>query len=149
MSAAPSGSDASRENLVLREPPKPEREALAGLQTGRMGLPDSSSIVPRALDAPASMGPPLPVRAAEPAPFAIQVAAMRDASTALDFVDSHPTADADLFTVRVELPGEGVWYRVMLGRFKDREEAGRYMISQKVRSSFPGSFVQKIQTAAR
>jgi cell division protein FtsN len=50
------------------------------------------------------------------------------------------------FSVRVEevdIKGKGRWYRVLLGKFKNRAEALKYLNDNKIGEIYPQSFIQK------
>jgi hypothetical protein len=56
-------------------------------------------------------------------PYAVQVAAYRDAGTAAAEAERLQRQGYDAFWLRAAIPGKGVWYRVYLGRYPSREKA--------------------------
>lgn len=56
----------------------------------------------------------------------LQVASFNDQSQANDRVARLKAAGVDASVVRAEIPGKGTWYRVQIGRFASRDEAGSF-----------------------
>lgn len=56
-------------------------------------------------------------------PYAVQVAAYRDAETAAAEAERLQRQGYDAFWLRAAIPGKGVWYRVYQGRYPSREKA--------------------------
>lgn len=56
----------------------------------------------------------------------LQVASYNDQSQANDRVARLKSAGVDASVVRAEIPGKGTWYRVQIGRFASREDAGSF-----------------------
>jgi cell division protein FtsN len=50
----------------------------------------------------------------------------------------YPTARVEV--IRIE--GKGPWYRVLVGRFENRDDALRYLKDHRIGEAYPGSFVQ-------
>jgi cell division septation protein DedD len=58
--------------------------------------------------------------------FTLQVGSFNNLSEADERVAKLSALGVRAYAVRVEIPKRGTWYRVQVGRFMNREEAGRY-----------------------
>jgi cell division septation protein DedD len=76
--------------------------------------------------------------------YAIQVSAMRNLNLARAFVETKKRSGQQVYLVRVNERNGGVWYKVYVGRFADKAQAARYMEEEKIKDSFPESFIQKL-----
>lgn len=89
--------------------------------------------------------PPAPaaVKAKSGGLYSIQIGAYTEKDKADDLAEE---VRAKKFAVRVEevsIPGKGLWHRVLLGQFKNRAAALRYLKDRRIGETYPGSFVQK------
>ena len=57
----------------------------------------------------------------------LQVASLRDAKTADDMVTRLRKEGYSVSRIGVTIPGQGTWYRVQVGRFRDRAQAAKTM----------------------
>ncbi len=83
------------------------------------------------------------VKAKTGGPYGIQLGAYQEKDRAEDLAEE---VRAKKFAVRVEevsIPGKGLWHRVLLGQFKNRAAALRYLKDHRIGETYPGSFVQK------
>lgn len=74
-------------------------------------------------------------------PYTIQISARRDLKETKRFVAGLKEKGMDAHWARADIEGKGVWYRVFIGHFTDREEAIRYMKEKGIDRSYPGSWV--------
>lgn len=75
---------------------------------------------------PAQASAPPPADSAHEGGFTLQVGSFNSAAEADERVGKLSALGVRAYTVRVEIPKRGTWYRVQAGRFMNREEAGRY-----------------------
>lgn len=93
----------------------PVKKRMAGLQPKKKG---------KALQPP----PKRPPAAKAPAPagsLTLQVASLRDAKTADEMVAGLRKEGYSVRRTSATIPGKGVWYRVQVGRFTNREQAAK------------------------
>lgn len=81
-------------------------------------LPPASGAKPAS---PAAM--PSPSAQAANDRYTIQVAAVKDAPSADELVSQLKGKSFPAYQIRLETPGQGIWYRVRVGAFKDRPTA--------------------------
>ena len=79
--------------------------------------------------------------AASERPFAIQIRARRDLEEVKSFVAGLKENGIDAHWATVNIEDKGVWHRVFIGHFADREDAVRYMKEEGIDRSYPGSWV--------
>jgi cell division septation protein DedD len=75
---------------------------------------------------PAQANEPTAADAAGEGGFTLQVGSFNNVAEADGRVTKLSALGVRAYAVRVEIPKRGTWYRVQLGRFMNREEAGRY-----------------------
>jgi cell division protein FtsN len=75
---------------------------------------------------PAQANVPLPTDSAGEGDFTLQVGSFNASAEADERVAKLVSLGVRAYVVRVELPKRGTWYRIHVGRFSSREEAGRY-----------------------
>ena len=80
--------------------------------------------------------PPAANKATAPTPFAVQVASLQDSTKAKDLVSTLKRKGYSAYSVKVRIPEKGTYYRVRVGHFKNRHEAGQ--ILAKLRQGNPG-----------
>ena len=111
------------ENTVDRQPTSPSqvpiKRRMAGLR------PKKNADTPRAKPKPASPAPK--TAAAASGSLTLQVASLRDAKTADDMVTRLRKEGYSVSRIGVTIPGQGTWYRVQVGRFRDRAQAAKTM----------------------
>jgi cell division septation protein DedD len=80
--------------------------------------------------------------------YAIQVRAVKGIEKAEEFVKAHRKEGLNLYWKKVWVEGQGEVYRLLIGSFRSREEASRFLEGRAIRDSFPGSFIQKTSLPA-
>jgi len=75
---------------------------------------------------PAQASEPIAAGAAGEGGFTLQVGSFNNLAEADSRVAKLSALGVRAYAVRVEIPKRGTWYRVQVGRFMNREEAGRY-----------------------
>ncbi|MDQ5985591.1 MAG: hypothetical protein CSYNP_01305 [Syntrophus sp. SKADARSKE-3] len=110
----------------------------------RKSAPAAPSVTDKVAKAPKVSAPPPSPPLGKSGPFSIQITAYQEESKAKALVK-----DLNIGKVKNEIKiqkiihkEKGVWYRVLMGQFKTREEALRYLKKEKIADAFPGSFVQ-------
>ncbi len=99
-------ADSAKSRVVAPEPPAPSV---------------SSPVAPVASAAPVKAAPA--VGGSKNGRYTIQVAAVKDASSADKIVTTLRGKNFPAYQLRGETPGQGVWYRVRVGAFSDRASA--------------------------
>jgi len=79
----------------------------------------------------------------EKKPYAVQITAIRDAEKARTIVNQLKKSGLEAHIAKVDVKGQGVLYRILVGRFDTRAEALKYLTDKKIKDDYPGSFVQK------
>ncbi len=74
--------------------------------------------------------------------FAIQVASLKDLKSADEIVKQLKAKGYPAYTTTAKIPERGIWYRVRIGKFKDRFEAGD-MLSRLKKDKFKPIVVRK------
>lgn len=111
---SPQGTDAQAAPAPAGVPVK---KRMAGLQAKKK----------RVTPPPPPKGPTT-TKAAPPAlagNLTLQVASLRDAKTAAEMVAGLRKEGYSVHRTSVTIPGKGLWYRVQVGRFADREQAAK------------------------
>lgn len=111
---SPQGTDAQAAPAPVGVPVK---KRMAGLQ------PKKKRVTP-----PPPKKRPTTTKAAPPAlarNLTLQVASLRDAKTADEMVAGLRKEGYSVHRTSVTIPGKGLWYRVQVGRFADREHAAK------------------------
>ena len=102
-------------------PPAHPSETPLPAKTAEKYKPLDIDSPPEPLEKPASQ-PTAQVSASEKI-FAVQVAALRGHSTAMELTTKLEKAGFSVYVIKVELAADNVWYRVRSGAFSSREEA--------------------------
>ena len=68
-----------------------------------------------------------PTKAAAGAGFTIQVASLKDMKVAAEMAEMLKKKGYQAYTVSAKIPGKGVWHRIRIGDFKNREDAGNIL----------------------
>ncbi len=66
-------------------------------------------------------------KAAAGAGFTIQVASLKDMKVAEEMAEMLKKKGYQAYTVSAKIPGKGVWHRIRIGDFKNREDAGNIL----------------------
>jgi len=74
--------------------------------------------------------------------FAIQVASLKDLKAADEIVKQLKAKGYPAYTTTAKIPEKGIWYRVRIGKFKDRFETGD-MLSRLKKDKFKPIVVRK------
>jgi cell division septation protein DedD len=80
-------------------------------------------------------------------PYAIQIKAVRDMNAAQEYTKMLKEEGINAYWSAVNMINGGPLYRILVGHFASREEALRYMKSNGLDSSYPGSYIQKSEEA--
>jgi len=110
---------------------KPLAEALvpkAETRTKEIPAPPAPvSVAPsRTVTVKSAQSAPLPGPPGEQGTFTVQLGASQDRGEALALAARAGAAGLKPYVVEVRIPGKGLWYRVRVGAFADREAADRY-----------------------
>ncbi|MFB3925662.1 MAG: AAA family ATPase [Syntrophales bacterium] len=76
--------------------------------------------------------------------FTIQIKAYRDIEDTKKLLASLTGKGLKPFWTSVDVPGQGLWYRIFVGQFATRKEAVNYIRQAGLNQSFPDCFVQKM-----
>ena len=68
-----------------------------------------------------------PTKAVAGAGFTIQVASLKDMKVAAEMAEMLKKKGYQAYTVSAKIPGKGVWHRIRIGDFKNREDAGNIL----------------------
>jgi general secretion pathway protein D len=76
--------------------------------------------------------------------YAVQIRSYPEAEQkeAMVFVEDLRKSYSDIHVEKVTLSGRGVWYRILIGHFANKDEAANYIKDKKISDAFSGSFVQ-------
>ena len=80
-------------------------------------------------------------------PFAIQIKAVRGIEMATEFTKVLKDEGIDAYWTEMSAKDGGTLYRILVGRFADREEALTYMKKKRIDINYPGSYIQKSEQA--
>lgn len=134
------GNDWSRPPLPAPvRKPVPENPAV---QSAAAVPPDVNHTKAGALVPPAA---PAPIKTKTETGYAIQIRAFpaNEKKEAFAFVENVKKKLSDIRMETVQVPGRGVWHRILIGDFSSREEADDNMKKRKLPEAYPGSFIQK------
>ncbi|HWE22759.1 MAG TPA: SPOR domain-containing protein [Myxococcales bacterium] len=116
---------------VVRIAPPPKKEVPAP--------PATVNIAPaRTVDvAPADPGGPLPPPPSRLGKYTVQIGASQHRAEALQLAAQAGTAGLKAYVVEARLPTTGLWYRVRVGAFSDKNAANRYRrdVERELRTS--------------
>ena len=74
--------------------------------------------------------------------FSIQLKAFQDEEKARNYMQGLKSPQGTLRIQKTLGKDKTVWYRVLLGQFKTRDEAIVYIQKKKIQQTYPGSFIQ-------
>ena len=77
--------------------------------------------------------------------YGIQIHSYRDNRRALMEVDKLLNLGYQAFTIKKDIPGKGIWYRVMFGKFRTRDEAQTMLTTIKTRKAFSDARIIKLK----
>src|SRR5712691_12523059 len=100
--------------------------------------PTTVSVAPARTVAVTPEGPPaLPEPPADPGKFTVQLGALQDGADAAQLAARAAAVGLKAYVAEVRLPGKGVWYRVRVGAFADKESAERFRrdVERELRTS--------------
>ena len=86
---------------------------------------------------------PKDVQAGASKPFAIQIKAVRGIEMATEFAKVLKNEGIDAYWSEMSTKGGGSLYRILVGRFVNREEAEGYMKEKRIDIDYPGSYILK------
>jgi cell division septation protein DedD len=124
-----------------REAPKPEPQVVAPPRSDRKELPSPPATVDVAPAMPAAVvadGPAaLPQPPADPGKYTVQLGALPDRGDAAHLASRAAAAGLQVYVAEARLPGKGIWYRVRVGAFADKESAERFRrdVERELRTS--------------
>ncbi|MBA4398039.1 MAG: hypothetical protein C0394_11750 [Syntrophus sp. (in: bacteria)] len=75
--------------------------------------------------------------------FAIQIKSFDNPAEASKLVEDLRKAGMETDSVAASVGARGIWNRVLIGRFKNQNEALKFMHEHKIKDAYPGSFIQK------
>lgn len=75
--------------------------------------------------------------------FAIQIKSFDNPAEAWKLVEDLRKAGMETDSVAAPVGARGIWNRVLIGRFKDTNEALKFMQEHKIKDAYPDSFIQK------
>ena len=75
--------------------------------------------------------------------FAIQIKSFDNPADALKLVEDLRKTGMETDSVAAPVGARGIWNRVLIGRFKDPNEALKFMQEHKIKDAYPDSFIQK------
>jgi len=75
--------------------------------------------------------------------FAIQIKSFDNPADAWKLVEDLRKTGMETDSVAVPVGARGIWNRVLIGRFKNPNEALKFMQEHKIKDAYPDSFIQK------
>ena len=75
--------------------------------------------------------------------FAIQIKSFDNPAEARKLVEDLRKTGMEIDSVAAPVGARGIWNRVLIGRFKDPNEALKFMQEHKIKDAYPDSFIQK------
>ncbi|MFA6413765.1 MAG: SPOR domain-containing protein [Syntrophales bacterium] len=144
-SAQPAQPVQSLQSTQPVPPPSP-----SGSSSGKITFPDKPSSRPQQKVKNRPAGKEVPPKVVEvkiniAKPYSIQITAYPEKDKAVALAKR---LRGDKIPVRVEdvsIKGKGRWHRVLLGKFKNRNEALKYFNDHKIGKLYPQSFIQKTE----
>ena len=115
--------------------PKPEAPAVSHPPTAPVAKPK-----PRPPSAPTADARSKSVPAPSPGHFTIQVASVQDIKGAVKFVANLRAKGYPAYQLRSDIAGKGIWYRIRVGGFEDRDAAAN-MLKKLKNDKFGGMVV--------
>ena len=74
--------------------------------------------------------------------YSIQLKAFQDEGKARNYMQALKTDQGKLRIQKTVAKDRTVWYRILLGQFKTRDEAVAFIQKKKIQQTYPGSFIQ-------
>ncbi len=126
--------------------PKPAAESTVAAEPARPDAakkelpppPTTVSVAPARTVAVTPEGPPaLPEPPADPGKFTVQLGALQDGADAAQLAARAAAVGLKAYVAEARLPGKGVWYRVRVGAFADKDSAERFRrdVERELRTS--------------
>ncbi|MBN2437246.1 MAG: SPOR domain-containing protein, partial [Deltaproteobacteria bacterium] len=78
-------------------------------------------------------------------PYTVQVDATQYLRAAREKVAALKSKGYDAHREMVDLKQEGIWYRIYLGRFASEDEAGRYILKEKIKAVYPRCTIRRLE----
>jgi cell division septation protein DedD len=75
--------------------------------------------------------------------FAIQIKSFDNPAEARKLVEDLRKTGMEIDSIAAPVGARGIWNRVLIGRFKDPNEALKFMQEHKIKDAYPDSFIQK------
>jgi len=100
--------------------------------------PATVDVAPARPEVPASDGPAaLPEAPPDPGKFTVQLGASQDRGDAAHLAARAAGAGLKAYVAEARVPGKGIWYRVRVGAFADKESAERFRrdVERELRTS--------------
>ncbi len=125
-------------------PPSP-----SGSTSGKIAIPEkaSSRPQPKVKNRPAEKEVPPPkvveVKINVLKPYSIQITAYPEKDKAVALAKRLRGEKIPVRVEEVTIKGKGRWHRVLLGKFKNRDEALKYFNDHEIGKLYPQSFIQK------
>ena len=135
--------------LQARPSQPPLTSKSSGTEFAVEGKPSSTKqqkVVPRR---PEKKIPPPKVATSKaniPKPYSIQITAYPEKEKAVALAKRLREGKIPARVEEVSIKGKGRWHRVLLGNFKNRDEALKYFNDHKIGQLYPQSFIQKPAT---
>jgi cell division septation protein DedD len=129
----PAGPRAPAEPIVSAGAPRPE--------VAKKEVPPPPTTVSVAAVRPVAVTPEgpaaLPEPPADPGKFTVQLGASQDGADAAQLAARAAAVGLKAYVAEARLPGKGVWYRVRVGAFADKESAERFRrdVERELRTS--------------
>ena len=121
----------------------------SGTEFAVEGKPSSTKQQKVAPRRPEKKIPPPKVAASKaniPKPYSIQITAYPEKEKAVALAKRLREGKIPARVEEVSIKGKGRWHRVLLGKFKNRDEALKYFNDHKIGQLYPQSFIQKPAT---
>jgi cell division septation protein DedD len=128
--------------------PAPAKEARPEVaQEARAAEPSKAAPTPAPSEPARAEQKAKPAAAADEAggKFTVQVGSFSVESQANERISSLRASGFDARSTAVQIPGRGVWYRVQVGRFREREEAAKAAAQLREKGAAAGSMVVPVQ----
>ena len=136
----------STQSLLSTQPAPPSSPS--GSSNGKITIPDKPSSPPRSnlKNRPAEkVVPPkvVEVKINVSKPYSIQITAYPEKDKAVALAKRLREEKIPVRVEDIAIKGKGRWHRVLLGKFKNRDEALKYFNDHKIGKLYPQSFIQK------
>lgn len=91
------------------------------------------------------------VKTDKPAPrgryYAIQVGSFRDMENVREVIEAFKKEGVEAYWITMKGRSRGPLYRVLVGQFKDEDEATQFLKDQKILKNYPGSFIREVSSS--